>query len=90
MHQTSIYLDEQSLEVVEKYFRGKLSLSGAVRTVVEKWYGDGCRPCYFCRESTPNAFYRVRVSLPDELLSNLQPGTNLSFSIREYLKTSFL
>ena len=85
MKQTSFFLDDASVEVLEKYFRGKQSLSCAVRLAVEKMVRDGVPVRMYGR--------RVRVSLPDELFDSLcgeLPGLNLSFTLREYLRTQFL
>ena len=41
MKQTSFFLDDASVEVLEKYFRGKQSLSASVRLAIEKMVCDG-------------------------------------------------
>ena len=68
MKQTSFFLDDASMEMLEKYFRGKQSLSCAVRLAVEK----------LVREGVPVRMY------------GSYPGLNLSFTLREYLRTQFL
>ena len=99
MKPTSFFLDDASVEVLEKFFCGKQSLSCAIRLALDKLLsdgfpvriygrqqcvGDGCRRVRVTR--------RVRVSLPDGLyiyLNKRFPGLNLSFTLREYLRTQF-
>lgn len=94
MKQTSFFLDDASVEVLEKYFRGKQSLSASVRLAIEKMVCDGVPVRMYGRQQGVGAEgRRVRVSLPDELFGSLcgeLPGLNLSFTLREYLRTQFL
>lgn len=94
MKQTSFFLDDASVEVLEKYFRGKQSLSCAVRLAVEKLVRDGVPVRMYGRQQGVGVDgRRVRVSLPDDLFDSLcgeLPGLNLSFTLREYLRTQFL
>lgn len=94
MKQTSFFLDDASVEVLEKYFRGKQSLSCAVRLAVEKLVSDGVPVRMYGRQQGVGVDgRRVRVSLPDELFDSLcgrNPRLNLSFTLREYLRTQFL
>ena len=94
MKQTSFFLDDASVEVLEKYFRGKHSLSCAVRLAVEKLVLDGVPVRMYGRQQVVGVdCRRVRVSLPNELYDSLcgsYPGLNLSFTLREYLRIQFL
>ena len=94
MKQTSFFLDDASVEVLEKYFRGKQSLSASVRLAIEKMVCDGVPVRLYGRQQCVGVDgRRVRVSLPNELYDSLcgsYPGLNLSFSLREYLRTQFL
>ena len=94
MKQTSFFLDDASVEVLENYFRGKQSLSCAVRLAVEKMVRDGVPVRMYGRQQSVGVYgRRVRVSLPDELFDSLCGellGLNLSFTLREYLRTQFL
>lgn len=94
MKQTSFFLDDASVEVLEKYFRGKQSLSASVRLALEKMVRDDVPVRMYGRQQGVGVYgRRVRVSLPDELLDSLcgkLPGFNLSFTLREYLRTQFL
>ena len=95
MKQTSFFLDDASVEVLEKYFRGKQSLSASVRLAIEKMVRDGVPVRMYGRQQGVGVDgCRVRVSLPNELYDSLCcgsfPGLNLSFTLREYLRTQFL
>ena len=94
MKQTSFFLDDASVEVLEKYFRGKQSLSASVRLAIEKMVCDGVPVRLYGRQQGVGVDgRRVRVSLPDVLYDSLCgtfPGLNLSFTLREYLRTQFL
>lgn len=94
MKQTSFFLDDASVEALEKYFRGKQSLSCAVRLAVEKLVCEGVPVRMFGRQQgVGEDGRRVRVSLPNELYDSLCGrfhGLNLSFTLREYLRTQFL
>lgn len=94
MKQTSFFLDDASVEVLKKYFRGKQSLSASVRLAIEKMVRDGVPVRMYGRQQGVGVDgCRVRVSLPNELYDSLCgsfPGLNLSFTLREYLSTQFL
>ena len=94
MKQTSFFLDDASVEVLEKYFRGKQSLSASVRLAIDKMVCDGVPVRMYGRQQGVGVDgCRVRVSLPNELYDSLferYPGLNLSFTLREYLRTQFL
>ena len=94
MKQTSFFLDDASVEVLEKYFGGKQSLSASVRLALQKMVNDGVPVRMYGRQQGVGAdCFRVRVSLPKKLLDILcgsYPGLNLSFTLREYLRTQFL
>lgn len=94
MKQTSFFLDDASVEVLEQYFRGKQSLSASVRLAIEKMVRDGVPVRLYGRQQGVGVDgRRVRVSLPNELYDSLYvsfPGLNLSFTLREYLRTQFL
>lgn len=94
MKQTSFFLDDDSVEVLEKWFRGKQSLSASVRLAIEKMMRDGVPVRMYGRQQGVCVDgCRVRVSLPNELYDSLSgsfPGLNLSFTLREYLRTQFL
>lgn len=94
MKQTSFFLDDASVEVLEKYFRGKQSLSASVRLAIEKMVRDGVPVRMYGRQQGVGVDgRRVRVSLPNELYDSLCGRfhrLNLSFTLREYLRTQFL
>ena len=94
MKQTSFFLDDASVEVLDKWFRGKQSLSASVRLAIEKMVRDGVPVRLYGRQQGVGVDgRRVRVSLPDDLFDSLcgkLPGLNLSFTLREYLRTQFL
>lgn len=94
MKQTSFFLDDACFEVLEKYFRGKQSLSTSIRLAFEKMVRDGVPVRMYGRQQGVGVHgRRVRVSLPNELYDSLCgsfPGLNLSFTLREYLSTQFL
>ena len=94
MKQTSFFLDDASVEVLEKYFRGKQSLSSSVRLAIEKMVRDGLPVRLYGRQQGVGVDgRRVRVSLPNDLYDSLcgkLPGLNISFTLREYLRTQFL
>ena len=94
MKQTSFFLDVASVEVLEKYFHGKQSLSASVRQAIDNMVREGVPVRMYGRQQGVGVDgRRVRVSLPDELFDSLcgeLPGLNLSFTLREYLRTQFL
>lgn len=91
MHQTTIYLDQESSEMLEKYFKGDLfSSSSALLRCITKWFDSGCPGRCYGHDLAQCERVRYRVGIPEEIYTKIPSGINLSFTIREYLKHNFL
>lgn len=89
---SSILLDKESIEVLEKCFR-RNSLAMAVSSVIRKWVADGMPGIIlgraYNRDNTVE-WRTVRFTIEDDVMASIRRKysyVNLSESIRNYLST---